>query len=121
MARRAKQPGSGPVGLGDREYPPVTTPEAREDQLIMMAYDLAEQRMRNGTASSQEVVHFLRLGSSKDRLEREIMGEQKKLVSAKTGSYETGKRLEALYDDAIKAMRTYSGAIDDGSSDQILQ
>ena len=102
-------------GVGSKQYPPASTPEAREEQLIAMAYDLAEQRMRDGTASAQEVVHFLKMGSPKERMEREIMGEQKKLVTAKTGAYETGKRLEALYEDAIKALKTYSGG---GSQDE---
>ena len=113
MQRRKKLTEDEQQALLTKTYPPATTPEAREDQLIAMAYDLAELRMRNGTASSQEVVHFLRMGSAKDRLEREIMNEQKKLVSAKTGSYESGKRLEALYDDLISVMKTYNGDIPD--------
>jgi hypothetical protein len=89
--------------------PPVLTPEARENQLISLAMDLVEQRLRNGTASSQETVHFLKLGSSKEKLEQQILAEQKKLVVAKTSAIESQERIDELYANAIKAMRTYSG------------
>ena len=55
----------------------ATSPEARENQLISLAYDLVEQRLRDGTATSQETVHFLKLGSTKDRIEKEILERQK--------------------------------------------
>ena len=96
--------------LGDKVYPAASTMEGRENQLISMAYDLVEKRLRAGTASPSETVHFLKMGSQRDRIEREIMAEQKKLVTAKTGAYDSAKKLEALYTDAIEAMRTYSGA-----------
>ena len=89
--------------------PPVLTPEARENQLISLAMDLVEERLRNGTASSQETVHFLKLGSSKEKLEQQILAEQKKLVVAKTSAIESQERIDELYANAIKAMRTYSG------------
>jgi len=89
--------------------PPVLTPEARENQLISLAMDLVEQRLRNGTASSQETVHFLKLGSSKEKLEQQILAEQKKLVVAKTSAIESQERIDEMYSNAIKAMRTYSG------------
>lgn len=90
-------------------FPAAGSQEQRESQLIALAYDLVEQRMRDGTASANEVCHFLRLGSSRDRLEREVKEEQKKLIGAKTGAYESSKRLEILYKDAIDAMKRYSG------------
>jgi len=93
--------------------PPVLTPEARENQLISLAMDLVEQRLRNGTASSQETVHFLKLGSSKEKLEQQILAEQKKLVVAKTSAIESQERIDELYANAIKAMRTYSGQSED--------
>jgi hypothetical protein len=89
--------------------PPVLTPEARENQLISLAMDLVEQRLRDGTASSQETVHFLKLGSSKEKLEQQILAEQKKLVVAKTSAIESQERIDEMYSNAIKAMRTYSG------------
>ena len=89
--------------------PPVMTPEAREQQLISLAIDLAEKQLREGTASSQVITHYLKLGSSKEKLEQEILTEQKKLVVAKTSAIESEGRMEELYAEAIKAMRTYNG------------
>ena len=88
---------------------PALTPEARENQLIYLATDLAEQQLRDGTASSQVITHYLKLGSSKDRLEREILEKQKELVTAKTEAIQSAKRVEDLYVNAIAAMRRYSG------------
>lgn len=89
--------------------PPVLTPEARENQLISLAIDLAEQQLRNGTASSQVITHYLKLGSSKEKLEKEILQEQKKLVVAKTSAIESQERIDELYAGAIAAMRSYNG------------
>ena len=89
--------------------PPVMTPEARENQLISLAIDLAEQQLRNGTASSQVITHYLKLGSSKEKLEKEILEEQKKLVVAKTSAIESQERIDELYAGAIAAMRRYNG------------
>lgn len=88
---------------------PATNPDARENQLIALAIDLAEQQLRDGTASSQVISHFLKLASSKDRLEKEMMQEQKKLLEAKTKAVESAKRVEELYKNALNAMRCYSG------------
>lgn len=92
--------------------------EKREDQLIALAYDLVEQRMRNGTATSQETVEFLRRGSTKARLEKEIMQEQVKLTKAKTEAYESAKRIEASYAEAMEAFRSYQGT--PGEKDEVL-
>lgn len=88
---------------------PALTPEARENQLIYLATDLAEQQLRDGTASSQVITHYLKLGSSKERIEKEILMENKKLISAKTEMLQSAKRVEELYANAISAMRRYSG------------
>ena len=92
-----------------RRRPPATTPEARENQLIALAMDLVEKRLIQGTASSQEVTHFLKLGSTTERLEKDMLEQQKELVKAKTESIQSAKRVEELYMDALNAMRTYSG------------
>lgn len=89
--------------------PVATTPEGRENQLIAAAYDLAEERILNKTASAQEITHFLKMGSQKERLEREILAEQRKLVTAKTESLASAKRMEEYYQQAIEAMKRYSG------------
>lgn len=88
---------------------PALTPEARENQLISLAIDLVEQRLIDGTASSQETTHFLKLASTKAKIEKEILLEQKKLIAAKTESLESAKELKDLYADALNAMREYSG------------
>lgn len=89
--------------------PPATTPEGRENQLIALAMDLAEKKLRDGTASSQEVTHFLKLASSKEKLEREKLELENELIKAKTESLQSQKNIEELYTNAIKAMQTYSG------------
>lgn len=88
---------------------PALTPEARENQLISLSVDLAEKQLREGTASSQVITHFLKMGSTKERLERERLEEENKLLRAKTEALQSAKNVEALYADAIKAMKTYSG------------
>ena len=89
--------------------PPATTPEGRESQLISMAVDLAEQRMRDGTATAQEIVHFLKLGSPREQLERDRLVRENRLLDAKVDSIESGKNMEMLFQKAIDAMRSYSG------------
>lgn len=88
---------------------PALTPEARESQLISLAMDLVEQRLLDGTASSQETTHFLKLGSTRERLEREKLEQENKMLKAKTEQLESTKHIEELYADAIKAMQVYSG------------
>lgn len=88
---------------------PFMTPEGQENHLISLAYGLVEQRIRDGTASSQEVTHFLKLGSRKETLEREKLEEENKLLRAKTEALQSQKRVEELYSEALNAMRRYSG------------
>ena len=90
------------------------TPEARENQLIYLATELAEKQLREGTASSQVITHYLKMGTAKERIEREILEKQKDLLSAKTEALQSAKRVEELYANAIAAMRRYSG---NGDSD----
>ena len=88
---------------------PAMTPEARENQIIADAMDLAEKQIREGTASSQVITHFLKLGSMREKLERERLMEENKLLKAKTEAIEADRANKALYEEAIKAMRMYSG------------
>ena len=101
-----------------RKIRPALTPEARENQLIALAVDLVEQRLLDGTASSQETTHFLKLGSMKNRLEMEKLQEENRLLKAKTEVLQSSKRVEELYTEAIKAMRRYSGQRDDDYDDE---
>lgn len=92
---------------------PAKTPEAREHQMIALAMDVAEQQMRDGTASAQVITHFLKLGSTKETLEKEMLAERTKLLTARTESLESSKRVEELYENALEAMRLYGGITDD--------
>jgi hypothetical protein len=95
--------------------------EARENQLIAMAYDLVEQRIRDGTATSQETTHFLRLGSTRARYETKKLEKEIELMDAKREAMESAKRIEALYSNAIKAFRSYGGGLVGGDDEQALQ
>jgi hypothetical protein len=92
-----------------RKIRPALTPEARENQLISLAVDLAEEQLLQGTASSQVITHYLKLGSTKERIEKEILEKQKDLIEAKTQSLQSAKRIEELYANALNAMRNYGG------------
>lgn len=92
-----------------RNRPPATTPEGREQQLTALAMDAIEKRIRNGTASAQELVFFAKAGSPTSRLERQILEAQKQMLEAKTQAIESQKRVEELYSNALSAMRTYQG------------
>ena len=88
---------------------PALSPEARENQLIAAAVDLAEKQLLEGTASSQVITHYLKLGSARERLERERLEEENKLLRAKTEALQSAKKMEELYANAITAMRNYAG------------
>lgn len=86
---------------------PALTPEARENQLIAKAMNEAERRIDDGTASSQLLSHFLKLGTEKARLEKEKLRRESILLEAKVEQLESSKRLEALYENAMKALKGY--------------
>ena len=110
MARK-KSDSSSPIR-------PALTPEARENQLINLAVDRAEQMLRDGTASSQVITHFLKLATVREKLEREKLEEENKLLKAKTKAYESAEEIKTLYSEALKAMRNYSGQGDMDDDDQ---
>lgn len=88
---------------------PASTPEAREEQMFALADELAEKKLRDGTASSQLILHYLNLGSTRGKLEKEILISEKQLKEAKTESLQVSRRLEELYTEAIEAMKLYGG------------
>lgn len=90
--------------------PPATTPEARENQLVGLAVDLAEKQLRNGTASAQVVTHFLKLATEKEQLEREKLRRENELLKGKSDAMASAKRVEEIYSKALSAMRMYSGS-----------
>lgn len=88
---------------------PAATPEARENQLISLAIDVAEEQLANGTASSQVITHYLKLGTTKERLEKEKLQRENELLKAKAEMIQSQKDTEKLYREAIKAMQIYAG------------
>ena len=96
----------------DKEYKPLRpalSPESRENQLISLANDLAEKQLREGTASSQVISHYLKLGSTKAVLEMEKLKRENELLKAKAEKIQSEQKSEELFAEAIKAMRQYSG------------
>lgn len=92
-----------------RRIRPALSPEARENQMISLAVDLAEKQLIEGTASSQVITHYLKLGTMNHKLELEKLEKENALLKAKTESLQSSQRMEELYADAIKAMQSYSG------------
>jgi len=92
-----------------RRRAPAKTPEARENQLIALAVDLAEKQLSGGTASSQVITHYLKLGSTSERLEREKLKAENELLKAKTESLQSAKSQGELYTKALNAFRRYNG------------
>ena len=97
----------------NRRHRPATTPEQRENQLIALAADLAERQMRDGTASSQIITHYLKLGSTREELEKERLRVDNELARAKIEQMASATRMEELYGEAIAAMRGYAGMSSD--------
>lgn len=85
------------------------TPEARENQMISLAMDLAEQQLRDGTASSQVITEFIKRGSTKAKIEKELLEKQRDLAAAKAESIKAADRLEELLPKVMKAMGRYRG------------
>lgn len=99
---------------------PALTPEARENQLISLAVDLAEKQLREGTASSQVITHYLKLGSTKERIEKEILEKQKDLIDAKTQNLKSIEKQEQMYAEALKVFRGYSGHGDEEDDQELF-
>jgi len=97
------------VNLDERRRKPATTPEGRENQLVSKAIDLAEKQIKAGTASSQVITHFLKLGSTRERLEQQRLEHENELTRVKIEALESQKRVEELYMEALQAMRSYAG------------
>lgn len=109
-----------------REKSPISTTkmrpaidvDARERQMIALAEDLAEQQLRDGTASSQVIAHYLKLGTRREKIEREILEEQKKLLEAKTEALKAAKRMDEMYEAALKAMSDYKSSSKDNEFEE---
>ena len=106
MASRRKNSKSN-----DRRRRPATTPEGRENELVAAAIDLAEDQIHSGTASAQVITHFLKLGSTRERLEQQRLEHENELTRVRIEAIESQKRVEELYMEALQAMRAYSGDV----------
>lgn len=106
--RMKRVPGAKSSGTS-RAMRPALTPEADEGQLISLATDLVRKRLMEGTATSQETTHFLKLATREAKLKNEILEQQKELLVAKTESIRSAAKIEELYSEAINALRRYGG------------
>lgn len=113
MVSSRKEPGSKP----QRRRPPATTPEGRELELIALAVDLAEKQLREGTASAQVQVHYLKLATSRNRLEEKRLENENALMKARVSQIESNKASEELFTNAINAMKAYSPHSSDDEED----
>lgn len=101
-------------GTLQRKVAPAVDPEARENQLISMAIDAAEKEFLEGRASNQLILHYLKLATTKNQLEKEKLRKENILLEAKTEAMKSAAKSEELYAEAIQAMRIYSGTINRG-------
>lgn len=101
-----------------RPFPPASSMEEREDQLISAAYNLAEKRLLDGSASSQEVVHFLRLGTRRERLERQMMEKKNELLEAQAAAIKAQEQNRELYARAIRAFGIYRGESEESFNEE---
>lgn len=116
MGRPKKNP---PKPIGEvRTQMPTISPEIREQRMIDLALDCAEQQMRDGTASSQVITHFLKLATEKERLEREKLESEAALKRAQVEAIRSEKDMTEMYSRAIRAMRIYSGEAEDYEYDE---
>src|SRR5262245_41815696 len=113
----ARRRGSEPDKKSRRK--PATTPEGRENEMVSAAIDLAEKQIRNGTASSQVITHFLKLGSTRERLEQMRLEHENELTRVKIEQLESQKRVEELYMEALSAMRSYAGDLQPPDHDEL--
>ena len=106
------------ANIKNNKLRPALTLESKENQLISLAVQLAEKQLMEGTASAQVITHYLKLGTTTAQLEKEKLKHENELLKAKTKALESAERVEELYAEAIKAMRTYSGADNEDEEDE---
>lgn len=104
--------------MAERRRRAARTPEAREQELASAAYDLAEEQIIGGTASSQVLTHFLKMGSTRERLEQQRIEHENELMQVKRAAIENQQRVEELYMEALNAMKSYSGQTEQMEPDE---
>ena len=90
------------------KLPPAESLEERENQMIALAIDLAEEQLRNKTASTQVIVHYLKLGSTRGQLENEMLERKTELAGAQVEAIKSEQKREELYEEALRAMSVYN-------------
>ena len=101
-----------------RRAPAIGSAE-REQQLISMAMDRAEQKFMDGTASDSLTIHFLRLATTKAELEKKKIEKEILQLGAKTDAIQSTARIEELYLGAMEAMKRYGGSINRDDSEDL--
>ena len=97
---------------------PATSPKEREDEMINLAMNLAEQQLRDGTATPSVIVHYLKLGSTRGIIENEMLSKKSDLLKAQKEKIDSDKRMEDLYEQALNAMKVYGGQVEDIADEQ---
>ena len=113
----AKARGNNPDPPMKRKIRPSQDPAVRESQLIALAIDRVEQRIIDGTATSQELVHFLRLGTQEKQLEMEKLRHENELLKEKTSAIKAQKESAVMFAEAIAAMQSYRPPMDEEEDD----
>ena len=93
-----------------QSFPRAKNRQERENQMIELAVVRAEEQIRNGTASSQVLVHYLKLATTREKLEQEKLRQENEMLKAKTKAYENSEDVKRLMEEALHAMRSYSGS-----------
>ena len=89
--------------------PPAATPQEQENRMVALATNLAERQLKDGSASAAVITHYLKLATEKEKLERDKLRAENKLAEAKVQQIKSQERTEELFSEAIKAMTTYGG------------
>lgn len=98
-----------PASEAPKKRKKALTPEARENQIIALVIDVEEERIRNGQATAQELIHWMKLASAKARLEQKKLENENLLIQAKVDAIKAQQNTEELYKKALAAMRSYQG------------
>ena len=113
MKRKTESKDISPDAKETTVFLRATTPEGRENELVDMAYNEVARRIANHEATSAELVHFLKMGSEKERLERSKIEAEMELQRAKTVAIEEGRSMEQIAKEALDAFKRYSGVEDE--------
>lgn len=114
----AKRVDSGSKKSSSTRRPPATTPEGREQQMVSLAFDLAQQQLEEGSASAQVITHFLKFGSSQNKLEQERLRKENLLLEARVNQISASAQNSELYEQAINMMKIYTGEVPEGEIDE---